>query len=269
VHEPGTPLRPVRVGCSGWNYRSWKERGFYPPKLPASRWLEHYAATFDTVEVNSTFYRLASRDAVARWVQQTPPDFVFALKASRYLTHFKRMTDMDEGIRRYCERIEPLLGTPKLGPILWQLPERFTRDDERLAGALDALRSFPAARHCVEFRHPSWFTAEVYELLRRHGVALAIGDTATRPFQAYEFTTDWTLLRFHFGRRGRRGNYSPAELDAWARRIHGWRRDVEVLAYFNNDWEMFAPRNALALRGALERLQAAGSRPTPALRGRE
>jgi uncharacterized protein YecE (DUF72 family) len=258
VSEPATALRPVRVGCSGWNYRSWKDGGFYPPKLPARHWLEHYAATFDTVEVNSTFYRLASKDAVARWLTQTPPDFLFTLKASQYLTHFKRLTDLGDGIQRYYERIEPLVGTTKLGPVLWQLPERFVRDDDRLADALNAL---PPGRHCFEVRHRSWFTPEVYDLLRWHGVALAIGDTASRPFQSYEFTTDWTLIRFHFGRRGRRGNYSAAELDAWAQRIHGWRRDVEVLAYFNNDWEMFAPRNALALGKAL---QTAESRLMPA-----
>jgi uncharacterized protein YecE (DUF72 family) len=246
-------LRPVHVGCSGWNYRSWRER-FYPPRTPATRWLEHYATHFDTVEVNSTFYRLASRDAVARWVTQTPEHFIFTLKASRYLTHFKRLTDLDQGIARYYERIEPLVGTPKLGPIVWQLPERFQRDDERLAQALDAL---PPGRHCFEFRHASWFTAEVYDLLRWHGAALVIGDMPTRPFQTYELTTDWTLIRLHYGRRGRRGNYSAAEIDEWARRITAWRSDVEVFAYFNNDWEAFAPRNAAALRRALSRLEPA------------
>src|SRR5438445_1388601 len=129
--------------------------------MPASRWLEHYAAMFDTVEVNSTFYRLASRDAVARWIEQTPPRFIFALKASRYLTHIKRLADLARGVERFYERIEPLVGTPKLGPILWQLPESFRRDDDRLASALEQL---PPGRHCFEFRHESWFTREVYDL---------------------------------------------------------------------------------------------------------
>src|SRR5436189_391569 len=161
-------MKPVRVGCSGWNYRDW--RGLvYPKGLPASRWLEHYATLFDTVEVNSTFYRLASRDAVAHWIEQTPPDFVFTLKASRYLTHIKRLANLEQGIQRYYERIEPLVGTPKLGPVLWQLPENFHRDDERLGAALDAL---PPGRHCFEFRHESWFADDVYALLREPGVAL-------------------------------------------------------------------------------------------------
>ena len=220
----------------------------YPKGLPPSRWLSHYATLFDTVEVNSTFYRLASRDAVASWVEQTPDDFVFALKASRYLTHMKRLTDTDRGVARFYERIEPLDGTPKLGPIVWQLPENFHRDDERLAGALESL---PAGRHAFEFRHRSWFAPEVYALLRRHGAALIIGDHPERPFQTHEFTTDWTLIRFHYGVRGRRGNYSETELRTWQRRIAQWRRRVEVYAYFNNDWQAFAVRNARRLKAML------------------
>ena len=243
-----TALRPARVGCSGWQYRDW--RGvLYPPGLPQRRWLERYAGCFDTVEVNSTFYRLASRDAVATWAQQTPQDFVFALKASRYLIHMKKLVDIDQGIGRFYERIEPLVGTPKLGPVLWQLPEWFTRDDERLAGALQRL---PPGRHCFEFRDPSWFVSDVFSLLREHGVALAIGDHPERSFQPLELTTDWTFIRFHYGSRGRDGNYSETELDEWARRIDALRERAEVYAYFNNDWRGFAVRNALGLRERLE-----------------
>ncbi len=240
-------MKPLWIGCSGWNYADWRG-DFYPKGMPPSRWLEHYATVFDTVEVNSTFYRLASRDAVARWVEQTPPGFLFTLKASRYLTHIKRLTDLGQGIERFYERIEPLAGTPKMGPVLWQLPENFHRDDERLASALDAL---PAGRHTFEFRHESWFTEDVYALLRERGVALTIGDMPKRDFQSHEFTTDWTFIRFHYGRRGRRGNYSVTELEEWAQRIEGWRRAVEVLAYFNNDWEEFAVKNGVWLRRRL------------------
>jgi uncharacterized protein YecE (DUF72 family) len=240
-------MKPIRIGCSGWNYADWRER-VYPRGLPPRRWLEHYAALFDTVEVNSTFYRLASRDAVAAWMEQTPADFVFALKASRYLTHYKRLSDMEQGVARYYERIEPLVGSPKLGPIVWQLPGNFHRDDERLAGALDRL---PAGRHCFEFRHESWFAPDVYTLLRERNVALVIGDHPERPFQAYEFTADFTFVRFHYGARGRRGNYSQTELAAWQRRLARWRRRVEVFAYFNNDWEGFAVRNGRWLRARM------------------
>ena len=255
-------MKRVRVGCSGWNYAHWRER-VYPRGVPPARWLEHYADLFDTVEVNSTFYRLASRPAVERWVEQTPPDFVFAVKASRFLTHMKRLTDMGRGVARFYERIEPLVEARKLGPVLWQLPERFHRDDERLAFALARL---PGGRHCFEFRHESWFAPDVYALLREHGVALVIQDHPARPFQPHELTADWTFVRFHHGHRGRRGNYSQAELDQWAERIAGWRQQVEVFAYFNNDWEAFAVRNARDLRrrltaGAAEPARATGPDP--------
>jgi uncharacterized protein YecE (DUF72 family) len=240
-------MTPVRIGCSGWNYAHWRER-VYPKGVPQRRWLEHYATLFDTVEVNNTFYRLPKRESVAAWVEQTPPDFLFAVKASRFLTHMKRLTDMGQGVERFYERIEPLAASPKLGPVLWQLPETFHRDDERLAFALERL---PPGRHCFEFRHPSWFAADVYALLREHRVALVIGDHPERPFQAHELTADWTFVRFHYGSRGRNGNYSDRELETWKRRIAQWCRRVDVLAYFNNDWEGYAVRNGLTLRRLL------------------
>jgi uncharacterized protein YecE (DUF72 family) len=240
-------LNSVHVGCSGWNYAHWRER-VYPKGVPQSRWLEHYATLFSTVEVNATFYRLPRREAVARWVDQTPPGFTFAVKASRYLTHLRRLTDLGGGIERFYERIEPLVRSPKLGPVLWQLPANFHRDDQRLANALEAL---PSGRHCFEFRHESWFAPEVYELLRAGGAALVIGDDPRRPFQTRELTADWTYVRFHRGRRGRNGNYSQSELEEWRNRIAGWRSRVEVFAYFNNDWEGYAVKNALWLRSNL------------------
>ena len=163
-------MRPVRVGCSGWQYDSWRGR-LYPDGLAKGRWLERYSQVFDTVEVNSTFYRLASSDAVARWVEQTPPDFVFAAKASRYMTHIKRLQNLAEGIGRYYEAIQPLVDSGKLGPIVWQFPANFRRDDDRLGRALPLL---PPGRHCFEFRHESWFVEPVYKQLRAHGAALVL-----------------------------------------------------------------------------------------------
>jgi uncharacterized protein YecE (DUF72 family) len=235
------------VGCSGWVYPHWRER-LYPKGLPQRRWLSCYAAHFDTVEVNSTFYRLASPSAAEAWLEQSPDGFIFAVKASRYLTHVKRLAMLDTGIKRFYERLGPLTRTEKFGPVLWQLPENFHRDDERLSGALKAL---PPGRHAFEFRHPSWFTDEVYALLSEHRVALVIGDDPTRPFQSLERTTQWTYIRFHRGNRGRGGNYSRAEIETWARRIAQWRRQTEVYAYFNNDWEGYALRNAELLKERL------------------
>ena len=240
-------MRPVHIGCSGWVYRDWRG-DFYLARCPQARWLASYAERFETVELNTTFYRLARPAAVARWVEQTPEGFLFAAKASRYLTHMKRLTDLSRGVERFYASIDPLVGSGRLGPVIWQLPERFHRDDERLARALEAVAGLPPGRHAFEFRHASWFAPEVEALLRDHGVALAIGDTPQRPFQADWLTADFTLIRFHHGRRGRRGNYSDAELRAWAARLRRWRRRVEVFAYFNNDWEAFAPRNAARLR---------------------
>jgi uncharacterized protein YecE (DUF72 family) len=216
---------------------------------PAQRWLHLYTREFDTVEVNNTFYRLPLKSSVSRWVDESPPGFLFAVKASRYLTHIKRLTDLGDGIRRYYERIEPLARSPKMGPVLWQLPPTFRRDDARLAAALRAL---PLGRHCFEFRHPSWFVEPVYELLRAHGAALVIADRPeVKDYQAHVFTTDWTYVRFHYGSHGRRGNYSERELEEWARLFDEWSRDVEILVYFNNDWEAFAVRNAKWLKRRL------------------
>jgi uncharacterized protein YecE (DUF72 family) len=240
-------MKPVHIGCSGWNYQDW--RGvIYPDGLPQRRWLERYAELFSTVEVNNTFYRLPKRDAVAAWALRTPDDFVFTVKSSRYLTHIKRLADVPGGVERFYERIEPLAEAGKLGPVLWQLPANFRRDDERLGATLGRL---PAGRHCFEFRHESWFHADVYALLREHGAALVIGDHPDRPFQAHELTSDWTFIRFHYGHRGRRGNYAESELRTWQRRIAAWRSRVEVYAYFNNDWRGFAIKNGLWLQSRL------------------
>ncbi|MDQ6745777.1 MAG: DUF72 domain-containing protein [Actinomycetota bacterium] len=245
-------MKRVRIGCSGWMYDSWRG-GLYPERRPKRLWLSLYAARFDTVEVNSTFYRLARREAVAAWVKQTPADFLFTVKASRYLTHVRRLSDLAHGIERFYAPLAPLVEAGRLGPVLWQLPESFHRDDQRLHGWLAAL---PPGRHTIEFRHQSWFVTEVMSALRRHGVALTIGDHPARSFQSHEATSTWRFIRFHWGSRGHRGNYSERELHEWAQRIANWRRTDEVYAYFNNDWEGFAPANALRLARQLERLAA-------------
>jgi uncharacterized protein YecE (DUF72 family) len=238
----------VHIGCSGWVYPHWREL-FYPKGVPQRAWLSYYAEHFDTVEVNNTFYRLPSPSAVQGWAEQSPEGFCFAVKISRYMSHIKRLTTVETGLRRFYEPLGPLTGSGKLGPLLWQFPENFHRDTERLAGALEAL---PPGRHAFEFRHESWFADDVYGLLERHGAALVIGDESSRWVSAPRVrTADWTYIRFHHGSRGRHGNYSESEIDTWARRLSQWRRDTEIYAYFNNDWQGFAIRNAKRLKAKL------------------
>jgi uncharacterized protein YecE (DUF72 family) len=232
VSEADGSAHRLRIGCSGWNYAHWRNGVFYPPRCPARLWLEFYARHFETVEVNSTFYRLPRESAVARWVEQTPDDFVFAVKVSRYLTHIKRLADVPQHLPLLYDRIAPLIRSPKLGALLWQLPPTFARDLDRLATALEHLHD--GQRHAFEFRHPSWFCEETYTLLREHDVALV------ETTELHEPTADFAYVRFHRGLRGRNGNYSHAELDEWADRLRG----CTGFAYFNNDWEGYAIENA-------------------------
>jgi uncharacterized protein YecE (DUF72 family) len=240
-------MKPVRIGCSGWAYKDWD---LYPEKLPQRRWLERYAEVFDTVEVNSSFYRLPAPTAVEKWIADTPADFAFAVKGSRYLTHVKRLNDFERYLERFRDRIEPLGAAGKLGPVLWQLPANFHRNDQRLAGALDALSRWPG-RHGFEFRHPSWFAPEVVAMLRGYQAALVIGDDPSRPFQTHEVSAPWTYVRFHQGAGADGGSYTKRELAGWRRRIAAWRSRIEVFAYFNNAPKALAPANAIALRSSL------------------
>ncbi len=236
-------MRPLHVGCSGFDYDDW-DGVLYGSDVPRRRRLEAYAERFDTVEVNSSFYRLPARETVAGWADRVPDGFTFAFKASRYLTHVKRLQGIGHGIRRLSGRLRPALEAGKLGPILWQLPPNLGLELGRLERVLELL---PEGRHAFEFREPSWFTAEVYELLEAAGAALVIADDARGQPPRGPHTAPWIYLRLHYGGRGRRGNYSERELETWKRRIAAWRREREVYAYLNNDWEGFAPRNAAAL----------------------
>ena len=237
----------VDIGCSGWSYAHWRAPVYRD--RPARCWLELYAECFRTVEVNTSFYRLPRRSTVAAWVDQTPGDFRFSVKASRYLTHIRRLQGVRDGTRRLLERIQPLVDAARLDALLWQLPPNLERDDARLATALEEMPS--DLRNAIEFRHASWFCPPVLRLLREAGVSLVIGDDPSRPFQLHRTTARLVYLRMHRGARGLRGNYSPRELDEWAARIRRWSRRHDILVYFNNDWEAFAVHNACALRGLL------------------
>ena len=242
----------ILVGCSGWSYPHWRKPVY--GGRPAREWLSIYAERFPTVEVNATFYRLPSTRMVAGWTERSPAGEVFAVKASRYITHIKHLGGVREGGERLVARIRPLADAGKLGPLLWQLPETFHRDDDRLDAAL---RDLPAGRNCFEFRHPSWFCDAVYDRLSAVGAGLVFGDHPTRRFQTFVRTADWVYIRFHHAARGLRGGYSAGELRTWADRIGGWAESGDVYAYFNNDWvgtrsgEPYAIANARTLMANL------------------
>ncbi|MEU2259037.1 DUF72 domain-containing protein [Streptomyces sp. NPDC019645] len=224
---------PLIVGTSGWQYKDW--RGvLYPPRVPQRLWLEEYAGRFATVENNNAFYRLPARDVFASWRDRTPGDFVMAVKASRYLTHLKRLHDPAEPVGRLMDRAEGLGG--RLGPVLLQLPPNFRED----TAALDVcLRCFPrGVRVAVELRHPSWWDAEreLRAVLERHGSALCWADRGSRPVTALWRTADWGYLRLHGGLAQPPPRYGRQALSAWVRRLgDAWPDGDDVYVYFNND----------------------------------
>jgi uncharacterized protein YecE (DUF72 family) len=235
------------LGTSGYLYPHWRRR-FYPPGLPARAWLPFYAQHFATVELNSPFYRLPARHAFQAWRTAVPDDFVFAVKASRYLTHLKRLRDARAPLDRLLRRVRPL--GPTLGPLLFQLPPQFHADAARLGRFLQVLerqRHIPGLRAVLEVRHASWLVPETFERLREAGVALCLHDARVQPVVA-PVTADFVYLRRHGPGARYRGSYPETMLRADARRIRGWlARGHDVYVYFNNDGGGAAVRNARRL----------------------
>lgn len=229
---------PVVVGTSGWQYRDWRGP-LYPPDLPQRDWLAYYAGQYAAVENNSTFYRLPSRDTFADWQARTPGDFVMAVKASRYLTHVKRLRDPAEPVARLMAAAGGLGG--RLGPVLLQLPPNLTADPQRLADCLAAFASQrgtgPAGvRVAVEPRHPSWWTEEVRQVLTTHDAALCWADQLGRPVTPLWRTAGWGYLRFHQGAAQPWPRYGPRALHSWLERLAAaWPDGATVYAFFNND----------------------------------
>jgi uncharacterized protein YecE (DUF72 family) len=249
----------VWIGTSGWQYRDWRGR-FYDRATPVRRWLEDYADRFATVESNNAFYRLPGRHTFEDWAERTPPDFVMAVKMSRYLTHILRLRDPEEPVERFLSRARGL--GDKLGPVLLQPPPQMRCDAPRLDATLHQFSA--GLRVAVEFRHPSWYTDEIRRLLERHSAALCLADRR-RPLTPIWRTADWTYLRFHEGRATPRPSYGRAALNAWAQRLaDGWGRDAEAFVYFNNDPRGCAPHDAARFAGAVTRLGLTASRaPAP------
>ena len=254
TEAPGRP----HVGCSGWNYKSWRGK-FYEAQLPVKDWLKYYTSVFDTVEVNNTFYRLPETATFACWKQQMPAGFIVAVKASRFLTHIKRLKDPDEPIERLFSRAKAL--GPRLGPVLYQLPPNFFRNDVNLERLEIFLRALPkridrrVVHHVFEFRHPSWYVNETYRLLERDDATLCLHDKRGSAILE-PFVGPIAYVRFHGTSGHYAGSYPDDRLERWAWTLAGqWRSGRPVYAYFNNDPDAVATENALTLRRlVLERM---------------
>ena len=267
------------VGISGYNYAGWRG-SFYPRDLPARRWLEYASRQFNSIELNGTFYSLKSPAVFRRWAAETPDDFLFAIKGSRFITHNLKLARARTPLGNFYGSGILALGT-KTGPFLWQLPPTWRFDPERIEAFLKLLPRDtseaarvarrhdarlkrgailkPAAavryRHAFEVRHPSFFTTEFYELLRAYDAALVIADTAGKYQMVEELTTDFVYVRLHGSTTLYASNYEDDELDAWAQRVARWREDGrDVYVYFDNDARGHAPRNAATLATLTEEI---------------
>lgn len=231
------------IGTSGWSYADWRGR-FYPKDVVRKNWLHWYAGQFATSEINGSFYRTPSLDSVRAWHDQTPASFRFAWKASQYITHWKRLTPSAANSLDLMETRLKILGR-KCGPILFQLPARFRRDDSRLEGFIGLLPK--RRRYVFEFRHASWYADEVFEILARRRISLCLSDHHDAP-SPWLATAPFVYVRGH-GPTGRyKGSYPGKTLSAWAKRIEAWRQEKRaVYVYFDNDQKSAAPRDALRL----------------------
>ena len=234
----------IHIGTSGWQYRDWKGR-FYPEKLPQREWLPYFAERFPIVEINNTFYMLPKEETFVRWRETAPDGFTFVVKANRYITHLRRLREPRDSVKLFWSRARRLGKT--LGPVLFQLPPNFHADVERLEGLLRALPK--SMKPALEFRHPSWDTDEVYEVLDRAGAAYVLGD---RPgLNAPDVVTGgWSYVRFHQGRKLGPG-YPKEKLRAWADRIAAMEAE-DVYVFFNNDPQGAAIRDAYTFTDLLE-----------------
>jgi uncharacterized protein YecE (DUF72 family) len=237
------------VGTSGWSYQHWKGV-FYPKGLSPRRWLEHYIKFFNCVELNVTFYRLVKKEVFQNWRQKTPDDFHFIAKGSRFITHIKRLKDIAEPLDLFLENASGL--GDKLALVLWQLPPSFKKDIKLLASFFKLLLKKTNLRHCFEFRNDTWFDQEVYRLFKENNFCLCIAHSPRFPSQKV-VTADYLCLRFHGGELLYGSNYSDRELKDWARFAREFKKDKDIFAFFNNDAQGFAVKNALRFRELLEK----------------
>ncbi|MGD0704114.1 MAG: DUF72 domain-containing protein [Trebonia sp.] len=248
---------PMMIGTSGWQYRDWRGR-LYPAGVPQRRWLEHYAQRYLTVENNNTFYRLPPRETFESWRERTPDDFVMTVKASRYLTHVRRLRDPAEPVARLLGAAAGL--GPKLGPVLLQLPPTLKADPDALEECLKEFRTAAAAlgeqrlRVAVEPRHETWWTGRIRRILTTHDAALCWADRRGRPITPLWRTATWGYLRFHEGTAQPRPSYGQQALRTWMARLNEtWPDEADVYVYFNNDHGGAAVVNSAQFAGLARR----------------
>ena len=239
-----TSPKKRKIGTSGWSYKHWREI-FYPEAVPVAQWLGFYSRHFETVEVNATFYRLPRQETLDKWYQETPGNFLWAVKASKFITHTRRLNDPSEPLERLYNAAERLKG--KLGPILFQLPPSLSFDRKLFISFCNNLNH--SYRHALEVRHPSWIDTQVFEILKGHNMAFCISDTAGKyPFHE-AITADFMYIRLHGSQKLYASEYSEDELQEWGKKIRGW--DMETYIYFDNDFHGFAVKNAKRLKEIL------------------
>lgn len=235
------------IGTSGWQYEHWRGT-FYPLGLAKARWFNYYSQLFDTVEINSTFYHLPKENTAIKWRDAAPSGFVYSVKASRFITHFRRLKDPVPGLTAFFERILGL--GDRQGPILFQLPPRFARDAGLLAAFLQVLPSH--GRHVFEFRDPAWFKEDVYDLLSRHSAGFCVYELGQTRSPVLT-TTNFAYVRLHGPSKRYGGDYDPDELSLWAKRMLSWSgQNLDAYCYFDNDEAGYAAKNAAQLKRMLQ-----------------
>ena len=238
-------MREPRIGTSGWSYPHW-EGVFYPPCLPQKKWLLYYSQFFDTVEINSSFYHLPRATTFSKWKESTPSGFIFSVKASRYITHIKKMKEVEEPLNRFYEVAREL--GDRLGPLLFQFPPQLKFNREIFSSFVELLSS--DFRYVFEFRNESFFAGEVYEILKEKDICLCFSDTPSFPYQEV-VTSSFIYLRLHGHGSLYTDFYSEEELKEWGAKIRFWLGERDVYCYFDNDYEGFAVKNAQRLKEIL------------------
>jgi uncharacterized protein YecE (DUF72 family) len=233
------------LGTSGWYYDDW-QGVFYPDDIQKSDWLPFYSTQFNTVEVNASFYRLPFKNMMKGWMKKTPNDFLLTFKGSQVITHRKKLHDVKEYLEKFFDRM--FLAKRKIGVILWQLPPQVKKDVALLEDFINILDS--DFRHCIEFRHKSWFQGDVYSALERYNIGFCVLSAPKLP-SIIKVTSDFAYFRWHGKKQWYKYNYTKKELNGWATQLKKLDVDI-VFGYFNNDYKGYAPKNCIELKEIME-----------------